>query len=253
MTSPAFVWALLLATLGALFALPFVRPRIQQAVAVVDPANCNGCRRCADDCPYNAIAMVPHPNDRQRAQMAQVDADQCASCGICAGACPSSTPFRSAQRLVTGIDMPQWPVHALRSRLVRGLAARRGETCFVVFGCDCGARIDTLAQPDVLAFSLACTGMLPPSFVEYALRGGADGVLVTACREGGCEFRLGQRWTDERLRGEREPHLRSTVATQRWATAWADAGDEAAVRDALDHLRNRAVQGVPAAQAKAAA
>ncbi len=252
-TSAAFVWALLLVALAALFALPFVRPRSREAVAVVDPANCNGCRRCADDCPYNAIAMVPHPNDRHGAQMAQVDADQCASCGICAGACPSSTPFRSAQRLVTGIDMPQWPVDALRRRLVQGLAARRGENAFVVFGCDCGARIDTLAQPDVLAFSLACTGMLPPSFVEYALRGGADGVLVTACREGGCEFRLGQRWTDERLRGDREPHLRSTVAAQRWATAWADAGDEAAVRDALDHLRNRAVQGVPAAQAKAAA
>lgn len=31
--------------------------------------------------------------------------------------------------------------------------------------------------------SLICAGMLPPSFVEYALRGGADGVMVVGCRE----------------------------------------------------------------------
>jgi hypothetical protein len=50
--------------------------------------------------------------------------------------------------------------------------------------------------------------MLPPAFVEYALRGGADGVLVATCRSGGCDFRLGELWTSERLLGQREPHLR---------------------------------------------
>jgi ferredoxin/coenzyme F420-reducing hydrogenase delta subunit len=251
-TSPIVVWVLLVSTLAALFALPFVRPAARQSVAVVDPANCNGCRRCADDCPFNAIAMVPHRNGRPRAQMAQVDADQCASCGICAGACPSSTPFRSAQRLATGIDMPQWPVDALRGRLLQALAARRGQACFVVFGCDHGARSDLLAQGDVLVFSLACSGMLPPSFVEYALRSGAAGVLVSACREGGCEFRLGQRWTAERLAGSREPHLRSTVPARRWAVAWADAGDEAAVRSALAALRLQAARAEPSTQTEAA-
>jgi hypothetical protein len=57
--------------------------------------------------------------------------------------------------------------------------------------------------------------MLPPAFVEYALRGGADGVLVATCRPGGCDFRLGDRWTRERLLGEREPHLRRTVPRSR--------------------------------------
>ena len=103
----------------------------------------------------------------------------------------------------------------------------------MVFGCDHGARVQSLAAPDVLPLSLVCTGMLPPSFVEYALRDGADGVLVAGCREGGCEFRLGQRWTAERLQGEREPHLRTTVSPDRWSTVWADAGDEPALRLAL--------------------
>ena len=84
-----------------------------------------------------------------------------------------------------------------------------------------------------------CTGQLPPSFVEYARRDGAAGVIVTACRDGGCEFRFGTRWTEERLNGQREPHLRASVARERVAFVQADRGDEAALRDAIDALRAR--------------
>ncbi|HJV60668.1 MAG TPA: hydrogenase iron-sulfur subunit, partial [Albitalea sp.] len=89
-------------------------------------------------------------------------------------------------------------------------------------------------------------GMLAPSFVEYALRGGADGVLVAGCREGGCEFRFGQRWSADRLAGTREPHLRRTVAADQWRTVWADAGDEAALAAALQALRERAAASAAA-------
>ncbi len=252
-TSAGFVWALVLASIGGLFALPFIRPRVALAVARVDPAHCNGCRRCADDCPYGAIAMVPHPNGRRGIELARVDADLCASCGICVGSCPSSTPFRSTQRLETGIDMPQWPINGLRRRLEAQLAAARGAPCFVVFGCDHGARIEALASRDTLTFSLACTGMLPPSFVEYALRGGADGVVIATCREGGCEFRLGERWTAQRLGGEREPHLRRAVPADRWTLIGSDAGEEQAVGAALDRLRRIARVGTPSQRQEASA
>jgi coenzyme F420-reducing hydrogenase delta subunit len=183
--------------------------------------------------------MVPHPMRGVR-QLAQVDADLCASCGICVGACPSSSPFRSAAELVTGIDMPSAPIGTLRRRLGKGLAALGNQPCkIVVFGCDGGVDVRQLAGPDVAAFSLVCAGQLPPSFVEYALRDGAAGVLVTACAEGSCEYRLGQRWTAERLQGTREPSLRASVPHERLALAWAGAGDEPAVRRALQSLRRR--------------
>ena len=252
-TSAGAVWLLLAGTLIALLALPFVPQVLRQSgpqriartaptpVAVVDPANCNGCRRCFDDCPYTAITMVPHPNGRRGRQLAQVDADLCASCGICVGACPSSTPFRKGAVLVTGIDMPQTPINALRERMESALARMpRDRPKWVVVGCDHGAQVASLEAADVAAFSLICTGLLPPSFVEYALRGGADGVLVAGCCEGGCAFRLGQRWTQARLHGLREPHLRRSVPGDRWATVWADAGNEAAVAAALSALRLRA-------------
>ena len=239
-SSAGTVWALLGAATVLLFALPFVPRRTQPLpIAVVDPANCNGCRRCFADCPYAAVTMVPHPNGRIGKEMATVDADLCASCGICVGACPSSTPFRSVAELVTGIDMPSAPITAVRQQLQTRLAALKGPERIVVFGCDRGAQVGTLASSDVAPISLMCIGALPPSFVEYALRDGATGVMVSGCRAGGCEFRLGQQWAEERLAGTREPHLRASVPRERLATAWVDIGDEAALRLALDQFRMR--------------
>lgn len=238
-TSPGLVWTALLAVLAFLFLLPFLPQPAPAPVAVVDPANCNGCRRCFDDCPYAAVTMVPHPIRGAR-QMAQVNSDLCAGCGICVGACPSSTPFRSAAELVTGIDMPASPIGVMRQRLTEGLAALDATgNRIVVFGCRHGAATGLVAAPDVLALELICTGQLPPSFVEYALRDGAAGVVVSACSEGGCAFRLGQRWTAQRLRGTREPHLRATVPAASLELVWADAGDETALRRAVDTLRHR--------------
>ena len=94
-TSPAFVWFALAGALLVLFALPAMPQPAPAPIAVVDADNCNGCRRCFDDCPYAAVTMVPHPMRGVR-ELAKVDADLCASCGICVGACPSSSPFRSA-------------------------------------------------------------------------------------------------------------------------------------------------------------
>ena len=119
--------------------------------------------------------------------------------------------FAARAELVTGIDMPQLPIGELRRRTASsGLAAldrrRRDRRVRLRSRRASGQR---WPARDVAAFSLMCTGMLPPSFVEYALRGGAAGVLVTGCRAGGCEFRLGNRWTADRLAGMREPHLRA--------------------------------------------
>lgn len=232
-TSAQVAWVLAAVLLGGLLALPLLHRKPASAVARVEPRHCSGCGRCVEDCPYEAITLVPHPLRRAGGGMAQVNAALCASCGICAGACPSSTPFRKTEALLTGIDMPQQPVALLRERLRRGLAAGKRS---VVFGCDHGARFEPAADSPVLAIGLPCIAMLPPSFVEYALREGAHGVVVAGCRPGACEFRLGQRWMDERLQGSREPHLRGTVPAARWRAVWADAGEEPRVREALEAL-----------------
>lgn len=242
-TSPAFAWLVVGGALLLLAALPFFPQPARAAVAWVDPDHCSGCVRCFADCPYAAITMVPHTSQRPGHLLAQVDPDLCVGCGICAGACPSSTPFRSMEQLRTGIDMPQRPVDALRRDLREGLSANSSEAPLVVFACDHGACAAAAAQPGVQTHPVLCAGQLPPSFVEYALRDGAAGVLIAACAEGGCEFRLGERWTAERLAGQREPHLRALVPAERLALVHAGPGDEGALGQALARLRRR-VQGL---------
>ena len=135
--------------------------------------------------------------------------------------------------------MPQLPVDALRARLRQDMGAATASHPLVVFSCEHGAAVDGRQAPDVQTYPLLCTGQLPPSFVEYALRDGAAGVVVATCREGGCEFRLGQRWTAERLAGQREPHLRQHVPAERVELVAAGPGDEPLLSAAIDRLRVR--------------
>jgi coenzyme F420-reducing hydrogenase delta subunit/ferredoxin len=233
-TSPQALTLGAAAALAGLLALPLLPGGARLAAAVVDPANCNGCGRCVADCPFAAVELAPRA-EKPRGAIAVVLPDLCAGCGICAGACPSSTPFRKLDPLVSGIDLPQRTVGMLREELERALERLQGGARVVLFGCECAAAATRLADPSTAAIALPCTGMLPPSFVEYALRSGADGVLVTGCREGDCEYRLGNRWTDERFAGGREPHLRASVPRARLRVLWA--GDPAALARELELFR----------------
>jgi ferredoxin/coenzyme F420-reducing hydrogenase delta subunit len=245
-TSAATLWVAAGAATALLALCPMLPHPRRAPSAVVHPANCNGCSRCFADCPYGAITMQPHPDRRVGARMAVVTPALCAGCGICAGACPSSTPFRSMRELVTGIDMPQLPVDVLRGRMRAELARLHGATRVVVFGCDHGADVRGLQAADTAAISLLCTGQLPPAFVEYALRRGAEGVLVVACAGDGCAFRHGGRWTEERLLGQREPHLRERVPAQSWRLIHAGCNDAARVHGELAQLRAQLQRQTPA-------
>jgi coenzyme F420-reducing hydrogenase delta subunit/quinol-cytochrome oxidoreductase complex cytochrome b subunit len=236
-TSPAFAWALTVGFTLVLLVLPWMPRARRPAPARVDLANCNGCGRCFADCPYVAVTMRPRSDGRPLAREAVVDPDLCAACGICAGACPSSTPFRSVEALATGIDLPQRPIDALRTALEQALAGLRGTPSIVAFGCDCAAPLAPSRGADTAALSLACSAMLPPAFVEYALRNGADGVLVTGCRDGDCAYRLGNRWAEERLAAQREPHLRPSVPRLRVRLAWHGPYDGAALARTLAEFR----------------
>lgn len=230
-TSPGALWALAAAAFALLAALPWLQRAPRLPAAEVSPADCNGCGRCAADCPYSAIVLVPHSHKARAPRMAQVQPALCAGCGICAGACPSSTPFRAGESFASGIDLPGRRVADLRGELERALARASGAPRIVVFGCDRGPELSPQRAPGTMALSLICSGMLPPSFIEYALRSGADGVLVAGCAGGGCEYRFGQRWLEARLAGAREPHLRPNVPRERLRLAWLNDGAAGLARE----------------------
>ena len=188
-TSPQALWLIAGGATLAAAALPWIARGAAPVAARVDPDNCNGCGRCIADCPFDAILLSEE-------NKARVIADRCASCGICAGACPSSTPFRSARELVSGIDLPDLTVQDLRHRLQAALPAEE-----IVFSCE---------KAQAGGITLRCLAALPPSFVEYALRHGAGRVRAVGCPSE-CAYRLGLELAEERFAGRREPQLRANV------------------------------------------
>jgi coenzyme F420-reducing hydrogenase delta subunit len=109
-----------------------------------------------------------------------------------------------------------------------------GEAPVVVFGCERGAAGLAGVHAPVVEMDLVCAGMLPPSFVEFALRGGAAGVVLAPCPTNDCEFRTGTQWVFERTEGLREPRLRAAVDSRRVRVVPAAREDGAALAKAVD-------------------
>jgi coenzyme F420-reducing hydrogenase delta subunit len=165
--------------------------------------------------------MMPRSDGRQFAREAVVNPSLCVSCGICAGACPTSMPFRRATELVPGIDLPELSMARLRDQIDGATAGLARAPRIMLFGCVHGVDVAAVRGPQVAALSLACIGQLPPAFIDYVLsRDLADGVFLTGCAEGVCFNRFGIAWTEARLAGERDPHLRSRVPRERLTKLW---------------------------------
>jgi coenzyme F420-reducing hydrogenase delta subunit/ferredoxin len=199
-----------------LMMMPWLLPKKDGAVAVVDLDNCNGCGICFEDCPFDAITLQARTDGARYDYEVAVDPELCGACGICAGSCPASNPFRTPRgELKTGIDMPQLRVDELRRLTRAAIDSMSGDLKIVVFGCEHGIDVMHLESDDTRGVKLICSGMLPPTLVEYALKQGADGVMVTGCRQNDCYYRFGNRWTRMRFAGERKPSLRGRAARDR--------------------------------------
>jgi ferredoxin len=73
----------------ALALLPRLEPR-KPLVACVDEVLCDGCRLCAQDCPYGAIIMVSRSAEEhceEICEVARILPAYCNACGVCVGSC----------------------------------------------------------------------------------------------------------------------------------------------------------------------
>ena len=233
-------WSTAVALLTIMGAIPWLPPMKRQRPAVVNLANCNGCTRCRNDCPYNAISMQMRSDGRPFEGEAVVDPNLCVACGICAGSCPTSTPFRRMSELIPGIDLPDRSIAAIRTDVDAEGARIVGPARIMIFGCISAGVAAACRAAGVGVVSLNCTGQLPPSFIDYVIsRNLADGVLIAGCSENSCCNRFGSRWTTARLASERDPYLRSRVPRDRVVTVWAGRLGGAELRRELAALATR--------------
>src|SRR5262245_28398573 len=214
------VWGFLGAFFRMLGLMPWLPPLRRARPAEVTLDHCNGCSRCAEDCPYEAIRMVPRTDGLPFPTQAEVNPSLCVSCGICMGACPSSTPFRRTEELQTGIDLPDYPLKLLRERVTATAATLTVGPRLLTLACEHGGG----AGHGEGVVTLPCVAMAPPSLIDFILsRDLADGVVVAGCAESACYHRLGVAWTEQRFAGERDPYLRERVPRERIAQIWTSA------------------------------
>jgi quinol-cytochrome oxidoreductase complex cytochrome b subunit/coenzyme F420-reducing hydrogenase delta subunit len=244
--SPGWVWGLLVAFSLLLCALPWIPRMSGKSPATVQLDNCNGCARCAADCPFGAITMMPRSDSTAYESEAVVDPGLCMTCGLCVGSCPTATPFRRHSELIPGIDLPDFTAARLREEILRAAERIDGSRRVMVFGCldnPPPARLrSVLNDRETVTLNLVCSGQLPPSFVDFILsRDLADGIVVAGCQGCDCQYRLGSEWTSLRMARQRDPQLRKRVDSARLALAWEDrwqvgqdlSGIVAALREGL--------------------
>ena len=230
-----FIWAGVALFTLLLCAMPWIPPLRAPRPAEVFLDHCNGCARCVEDCPYAAIDLVPRTDGAPFTHQVVVNPDRCVACGICMGSCPSSSPFRRRADLVTGIDLPDFPLTELRARVVTTAAALEDPGRVLILACEHGA---AGAAEGVVV--LPCVAMAPPSLIDFILsRGHADGVCIVGCAERGCQNRLGVTWTKQRLAAERDPYLRARVPRERIETIWAGPTETARFSREVKAFRDR--------------
>ncbi len=222
----ATVWQLLGGMLLVLGLVPWLPRGTPAPVAKVNLLNCNGCGRCVADCPFGALSLEPRSDWQKYQAEAVVNADRCFSCGLCVGSCPTATPFRSASVFAAGIELPQLPLVTLREQLEKSCAPLAGGDRLVVFACEHAGTLGADLRRNAAVARMPCIGMLPPSFIDFVFsRRLADGVVIAGCGANSCYHRLGQRWTEQRIAGQRDPWLRARVPRERIALSWdADLG-----------------------------
>jgi ferredoxin/coenzyme F420-reducing hydrogenase delta subunit len=201
------LWALFLGAGVATLTVPWWMSRRRRAelwTAQVEVSRCFGCTLCSQDCPFDAIDMVPRTDGAKSPVQSQINAALCVGCGVCSGSCDSQA-----------INLPVTMSRDRERPLLAWLDARkaRSEKSFVLFGCaeGAGARLRPDADgslselPNWRVEPVPCVGWISAVMLERALQHGAEGILVAGCGDADPVCREGHRWFAQRLAGTREP------------------------------------------------
>ncbi len=182
-----------------------VRPRSQ-----VDAERCTGCTQCVQDCPYEAISMVP--NREGKRLLAIVDSASCVSCGICAASCADlaiGPSGRSAQDQIR------------RARSYISGAAYAGAvpriiaiSCIANVGVGEDLRRAASEERTIGIYPVDCCGALHSEAIEILL-GSCEGLFIIGCPARNCRNRDGLDLLSGRLFERRVPFVDRGIDRQR--------------------------------------
>jgi heterodisulfide reductase subunit A len=199
----------------------------------VDPLRCKSCGKCAEVCPYNAIAV-----DTKKKTPAVVNAAACAGCGTCAAECAFGA-----------IVMNHFTDAQILSQ-VNTLLADDSAGKILTFACNwCSyagadyAGVSRLQYPaNVRLVRTMCSGRVDEKFVWQAFEKGAPVVLISGCHIGDCHYINANHWTEKRVEKIRRKMEKKGMRPERLQLAWISAAEGArfaAVMAQMEALRQR--------------
>lgn len=212
--------------LGRRFAprAPEAGPRPSAAFqTVVETSRCHACTQCVQDCPFDAVRMVPRSDGKRFTTQAWVDPTRCVGCAVCVGSCDSEA-----------MHLPWFDAVAIEPRIeAEARAALTGggadvAVCVAMVAADaCGGmeRFDAAAWrerlPDFQVHAVPTASWVRPKFVERLLAAGVARVLIVRDSRAEASARYGNRWIADRLAGTRAPSFRPAraggdIAAEAW-------------------------------------
>lgn len=171
----------------------------------VDPARCHACTQCVQDCPFDAVRMIPREDGKRFASQAYVDPAKCVGCAVCVGSCDS-------EAMSLGWFDTRREEARIQEEVTRGLAEKPW-VAFVAEDIDSGfalyrATLWRERLPQYQVCFVPTASWVRPKLVERLLAAGVRGVLVVRDAKVEAAARDGNRWVELRLAGQREPVFR---------------------------------------------
>lgn len=204
-------------------------------VCEIDPEKCNGCQRCVQQCPFQAVELVQW----QDRNVAQVITPACKGCGVCAGACP------------VGAVIAHGFTDAMLLAQIDAALAESPREKILAFACNwcsyAGADFAGVSRlqypPSVRLIRTMCAGRVHPKLVEYALTQGAGLVLVSGCRlPSDCHYLSGNIRAKARMEKLRTKLAAKGINPERLQMAWLSATEGRAFQQLMVALTEKLAQ-----------
>ena len=205
------LWALTVLATALLAVAPWASTKARARPATIIAERCSGCEHCVQDCPYEAISLVPRTDGKPYSHVALVDPSRCLGCGICNASCATA-----------GSGLPHFDTLAQRDVVEAWVdSAPQDDKPLIAFLCHDASSLAVDVEsglcadlPGYRVLQVPCAGWVHAITVERLLRKGAPGVLIVGCA-GTCRFREGLSWTEGRMAGTHDTPLADRVDKSR--------------------------------------
>lgn len=207
---------------------------------VVEISRCHACTQCLQDCPFDAVQMIPRTDGKSFAHQAWVDPSRCVGCAVCVGSCDSEAmhlPWHDAVAVEPDIQA------AATAALGRGEPLRVALVAADALGGMDFFALATWRQrlPGYQVHAVPTASWVRPKLVERLLAAGVARVLIVRDARAEAAARDGNRWIADRLAGVRAPAFRPARAgnvTDGWRVVDFDPSDPGRVAaEAADFAR----------------